>query len=745
MGRKFPILFAGTVLDDSDMKDIGTKSGDYLYDGAYGAGNPPPDYYCFGEDDQTFYVSSDDNYSQPYTLNYVSLSTSTGNVKVTQGSKVIQGVGTSWSSINLGTHAEFGVVDDAEAYNPNSWPYTIASIGSDTQLTLANPYRGATNLTGNAEYKIAHALDYGHGNPSKHKDYEEYTSFHAVMPAWGNMHASDPKRDGADWDANYRTTAGKSFCGYTLAAHIMGLKSLWNHDSFFDYVDRYMDLMIGYANRSGNQFSEDMWDAYRANYGPVWPGQPGGQPPIANAGSDQTVIDADSNGNEQVTLNGSASYDSDGTIVSWVWTDDLGDTIPDGEITTAILSVGTHSITLTVTDDDGLSATDTVTITVDGEPKINSLGTLFKNVIDISFDRPLDESLVEDPNNYTINYTVDAAGNSIVVHNVSLDPNLNRARLFTSTHSEDVAYTLKADFIQDEAIYTSNLVGDWMFDEYSGLEAKDSSCKGNTATLVNGPAWTGQGDLSFDGNDDAVEISTADLDADQGTISLWAYAQDFSSKQYLFSHSNQGTTNKIQLYVLAGILCLELGDSGCINWNEILDLQTLYHIALTWDGTTYAVYVNGVKKESSSYSGLTSLNTLAYIGNDGNSRSNAFNGVIDNVKIYNLALTADAISDIFFSEEVKENKSLAFVVSPMDGLTYSVQNQQDLPAGAVFDPNSNTFTWKPWYDQAGGCEITFEGVDGSEQVQDTLTITAVAEDIELSSWYEQWLRHLGLV
>jgi len=276
--------------------------------------------------------------------------------------------------------------------------------------------------------------------------------------------------------------------------------------------------------------------------------------PIADAGlaQPQTVIDVDSNGNEQVTLNGSASYDSDGIIVSWVWTDDHGAPIPDGEITTAILSVGTHSITLTVTDNNDLSATDTVTIIVDGEPKISSSKTPLKNEINIQFDRPLDKSLVEDPNNYTINYTVDAVEDSIVVHNVSSDPNLNMARLFTSAHSEDVEYILKADFIQDEVTYTSNLVGDWGFDEYSGLEAKDSSCKGNTATLVNGPAWTGLGDLSFDGNDDAVEISTAGLDAGQGTISLWAYAQEFSVKQYLFSHSTQGATSKIQLYVKAG-------------------------------------------------------------------------------------------------------------------------------------------------------------------------------------------------
>lgn len=59
-GRKFPILFAGLVLDNPDMKNIGERSGDYLYSDGYGPNNVPPDYVHFGEDDQTFYVTQVD-------------------------------------------------------------------------------------------------------------------------------------------------------------------------------------------------------------------------------------------------------------------------------------------------------------------------------------------------------------------------------------------------------------------------------------------------------------------------------------------------------------------------------------------------------------------------------------------------------------------------------------------------------------------------------------------------------------
>jgi len=59
-GRKFPILFAGLVLNDPDMKSIGEKSGDYAHTAPYGPDNPPPDLIQFEEDSTVFYVTQRD-------------------------------------------------------------------------------------------------------------------------------------------------------------------------------------------------------------------------------------------------------------------------------------------------------------------------------------------------------------------------------------------------------------------------------------------------------------------------------------------------------------------------------------------------------------------------------------------------------------------------------------------------------------------------------------------------------------
>ncbi len=83
------------------------------------------------------------------------------------------------------------------------------------------------------------------------------------------------------------------------------------------------------------------------------------------------------------------------------------------------------------------------------------------------------------------------------------------------------------------------------------------------------------------------------------------------------------------------------------------------------------------------------------------------------------------------NKSVDENELLQFSVSAsdpdQDNLTYSVGA---LPQGATFQ--SQTFSWRPTYDQAGSYEVTFYVSDGNGgQDQETITITVV--DVVLNS------------
>jgi len=77
------------------------------------------------------------------------------------------------------------------------------------------------------------------------------------------------------------------------------------------------------------------------------------------------IYDNDQNNTEFVMLDGSGSTDRDSLITGHFWTEN-GIEIAAGMNPTVELSVGTHLITLTVTDDVGAVSTDEVIITVEG-------------------------------------------------------------------------------------------------------------------------------------------------------------------------------------------------------------------------------------------------------------------------------------------------------------------------------------------------------------------------------------------
>jgi len=88
------------------------------------------------------------------------------------------------------------------------------------------------------------------------------------------------------------------------------------------------------------------------------------QLPIANPGKDQAVYEGNA-----VTLSAANSSDSDGTIVSYEWSENGVILSNDVNFTKDDFSVGVHTITLKVTDDDGASSEANVTITINEFPK----------------------------------------------------------------------------------------------------------------------------------------------------------------------------------------------------------------------------------------------------------------------------------------------------------------------------------------------------------------------------------------
>ncbi len=107
------------------------------------------------------------------------------------------------------------------------------------------------------------------------------------------------------------------------------------------------------------------------------------QSPIANAGSDITA-----NEGESVTLDAKDSYDSDGSIVGFAWSENGVLLSNSSTFSKSNFTVGTHTVTLTLTDEDGATSSDTLIITIKQKEVVlkdvvlDLGGTLYRNELD---------------------------------------------------------------------------------------------------------------------------------------------------------------------------------------------------------------------------------------------------------------------------------------------------------------------------------------------------------------------------
>jgi hypothetical protein len=204
----------------------------------------------------------------------------------------------------------------------------------------------------------------------------------------------------------------------------------------------------------------------------------------------------------------------------------------------------------------------------------------------------------------------------------------------------------------------------WKFDEGSGTTAADSSGSGNTGT-VNGPTWTSGeigGALNFDGVNDYVSVPDAgNLDNTSAlTIAFWVKPTilDGSPRGIVSKRTASGSQDAYSIFFNSGNqihVDIDTGNNR-FSTNTVFLTNTWYHVAVTYDGTLAPasrvhVYVNGVLDKTAGETSASIPNyasDLAFGKLVGNPTS-YFAGSLDDVRIYNRALTATEVGSLFNS------------------------------------------------------------------------------------------------
>ena len=195
------------------------------------------------------------------------------------------------------------------------------------------------------------------------------------------------------------------------------------------------------------------------------------------------------------------------------------------------------------------------------------------------------------------------------------------------------------------------LVAAYGFDEGSGTTVTDASGNGNNGTVVNG-TWVTTGEfgraIQFNGTSTVINIpNSPSLQLTTGmTLEAWVNPSAVSSawrdvvykgndNYYLEATSTNGS--KPDAGVIAG------GSYGDAFGTATLATNTWSFLTETYDGGTLRLYINGTQVAATAHTGaITVSSNPLQIGAD-SIYGQYFKGLIDNVRVYNTALTAAQI------------------------------------------------------------------------------------------------------
>jgi hypothetical protein len=256
----------------------------------------------------------------------------------------------------------------------------------------------------------------------------------------------------------------------------------------------------------------------------------------------------------------------------------------------------------------------------------------------------------------------------------------------------------------------SGLVGYWNLDQGSGTIAYDSSGYNNHGTIY-GASWTSgkvNGALNFDGLNDYVDCGNNEtLDPTQGaTIEAWVNFNQLPSvaKHIMEIASRSGggtdldlqteTDNRFKFFIGPGVVVIS---------NTVAETSKWYHIVGTYQANdNIKIYVNGVLEKTTLTSVTRGTNPNKFsIGQSLIWSGRFFNGTIDEVKIFNRALSAEEIKAEYIQVSISPssivmdvNQSQQFTSSVSGGaLPYSYQ--WCLNGASVSGATSASWTFTP--------------------------------------------------
>ncbi len=282
------------------------------------------------------------------------------------------------------------------------------------------------------------------------------------------------------------------------------------------------------------------------------------------------------------------------------------------------------------------------------------------------------------------------------------------------------------------------IISHWKLDEASGAVATDSLGFAD-GVLINSPVWQPeegaiQGALEFDGVDDRVDLGPLDIYNGTGlTLSMWVKVDDFDVSDGRMISKASSTSGSKHYWMLSTLsdnrlrFRLKAGGntSTLVSASDELVAGAWTHVVATYDGATMRLYKNGAEIASLAKTGLIDTNpaVLVSIGNQPEGAgSRAFDGKIDDVRIYNRPLTDVEVAELG-DPDANQPPVASFAATPTSGSSPLLVS---FDASASSDPEEDALSYA--WDFGDGSSDSGANVNHTYTAPGIYTATLTVDD-----------------